>query len=84
MIEKHESLQFSKFILLLECKVKTGIISVKAGRLRVKQRRTEMKADLAEAQFSSDFIYSCSFRIIHQFKAVLSGILKHKRDDCHD
>lgn len=57
MTEKHESLQFSKLKTLLECKLpafsvkaKTGIISVKVtGRLRVKQSKREMKADLAEA-----------------------------------
>lgn len=41
----------------------------------------DKKINLAEAQFGSDFIYSCSFRIFHQFQTVLRGILKHK---CYD
>lgn len=37
--------------------------------------------NLAEAQFSCDFIHGCCFRIVDQFQAVLSGILKQGVSD---
>lgn len=39
------------------------------------------QTDLAEAQFGSDLVHSCSFGIVHQFQAVLRGILKHEGPD---
>lgn len=37
--------------------------------------------NLAEAQFSRNFIHGCCFRIVYQFQAVLSGILKQEVSD---
>lgn len=42
------------------------------------------ESNLAEAQFSCNFIHSFCFWIIYQFQAVLSGILKQISRQCYN
>ena len=48
-----------------------------------REAQEEKMADLAEAQLGSDFVHRCSFGVVHQLQAVLSGVLKHGRNKCY-